>query len=67
MNEAPACDLDRKLREFRHYYNHHRVHSSLNRTTPAETRHKSIIHRADLSNYGWMPLCRRLYQLPTAT
>jgi len=61
-----ASDLERKLREFRHYYNHHRVHSSLNRNTPAETSLKSIIRRADLSKYGWLSFCRGLYQLPTA-
>lgn len=61
-----ASSLERKLREFRHYYNHHRVHSSLNRNTPAKTSLKSIIRRADLSKYGWLSFCRGLYQLPTA-
>jgi transposase InsO family protein len=61
-----ASDLERKLGEFQYYYNHHRVHSSLNRDTPAETSDKSIIRRADLGKYGWLMLCRGLYQLPTA-
>jgi len=58
--------LEKKLGEYRHYYNHHRVHSSLKRHTPIETSHKSIIQNADLSKYDWMVLCRGLYQLPMA-
>jgi len=61
-----AGDLEKKLGEFRHYYNHHRVHSSLKRNTPVETSRESIIRRTDLSNYGWITLCRGLYLLPTA-
>lgn len=61
-----ADDLERKLGEFRHYYNHHRVHSSLKRNTPVETSHESINRHADLSKYRWMTLCRGLYQLPIA-
>jgi transposase InsO family protein len=60
-----ASDLERKLEEFRYYYNHHRVHDSLKRNTPAETSRESTIRCTDLSNYGWMTLCRGLYQLPT--
>ena len=59
-----ASDLERKLGKFQHYYNHHRVHDSLNRNTPAETSRESTICCADLSNYGWMTLCRGLFQLP---
>jgi len=61
-----ADDLERKQGEFRHYYNHHRVHSSLKRNTPVETSHKSVNRHADLSKYRWMTLCRGLYQLPIA-
>jgi len=59
-----VSDLERKLGEFQNYYNRHRVHDSLKRNTPAETSRESIIHRVDLNNYGWMTLCRGLYQLP---
>jgi hypothetical protein len=59
-----ASDLDRKLGEFRHYYNRHRVHDSLQRNTLAETSRESIIRGTDLSNYGGMTPCRGLYQLP---
>ena len=59
-----ASDLERKLGEFQYYYNHHRVHDSLNRNTPAETSRESTICCADLSNYDWITLCRGLFQLP---
>jgi transposase InsO family protein len=49
-----ASDLERKLGEFQNYYNHHRVHDSLQRNTPVETSRESTIPCADLSNYGWM-------------
>lgn len=62
-----AGDLERKLGEFRDYYNHHRVHASLKRLTPTETHRESTIHPADLSKYHWMTLCRGLYQLPMTT
>jgi len=62
-----AGDLDKKLDEFRDYYNHHRVHSSLEHCTPTETAIKSIIHSADLRKYNWMTFCRGLYQLPMTT
>ena len=62
-----AGDLEKKLCEFRDYYNHHRVHSSLERRTPTETASKSIIHPADLRKYNWMTFCRGLYQLPMTT
>jgi transposase InsO family protein len=61
-----TSDLERKLGEFQHYYNHHRVHASLKQNTPAETSREFIIRRADLSKYDWMTLCRGLYQLPIA-
>jgi transposase InsO family protein len=31
-----AIDLERKLEEFRNYYNEHRFHQSLSGSTPAE-------------------------------
>ena len=59
-----ASNLERKLGEFRGYYNHHRVHSSLKHRTPTETSSNSIIHPADLRKHNWMTFCRGLYQLP---
>ncbi|MEN8131081.1 MAG: integrase core domain-containing protein [Pseudomonadota bacterium] len=60
------CDLERKLEEFRHYYNSHRVHTSLGDDTPSETSGEGIIRRADLNQLRWKSHCRGLYQLPVA-
>ena len=59
-----ASDLERKLEEFRQYYNAHRAHTSLKGDTPSETCGKTVIHHADLNNFQWQPHCRGLYQLP---
>jgi putative transposase len=59
-------DLERKLEEYRHYYNAHRVHTSLGGNTPAEISGESIIRRADLNQPRWKYYCRGLYQLPAA-
>ena len=62
-----AGDLERKLEEYRHYYNAHRVHTSLDGNTPAEISGESIIRRADLNQLRWKSYCRGLSQLPVAT
>ena len=61
-----ADDLERKLEEFRHYYNSHRVHTLLGGDTPSEISDKPIIRRADLNQPRWKSHCRGLYQLPVA-
>jgi putative transposase len=60
-----ARDLERKLLQFRDYYNHERIHSSLARLTPeaAENIQPRLL---DLANYRWQPHCRDLFQLPAA-
>ena len=61
-----ACDLERKLDEFRRYYNAHRVHTSLDGDTPSEICGETIIRRANLNQFRWKSHCRGLYQLPVA-
>lgn len=61
-----ASDLQRKLEEFRHYYNTHRVHTSLNGDTPSEISGEAIFHRTDLNQFRWKSHVRGLYQLPIA-
>ena len=61
-----ASDLERKLEDFRQYYNAHRVHTSLDGNTPSEISGEAIIHRADLNKFRWKSHCRGLYQLPAA-
>jgi putative transposase len=58
-----ARDLERKLRHFRDYYNHGRVHASLNGVTPICSTDRHVIA---LDDYRWRSHCRGLYQLPAA-
>ena len=44
-------DLDRKLEEFRDYYNVHRVHASLGGETPAEISGEVFINRAGFHRF----------------
>jgi putative transposase len=61
-----AQDLERKLADFRKYYNRDRVHQSLGGDTPAVVSgdHQSL--RAKLSNYSWISHCNGLIQTPIA-
>ena len=61
-----ASDLERKLADFRQYYNSHRVHTALDNTAPSDSAGRSVIRRAELGNFRWESHCQRLYQLPVA-
>ena len=61
-----ATDLERKLVDFRRYYNSHRTHMSLDGVTPAEISEKREIQPAQLSRFQWQSHCRGLIQLPVA-
>ena len=61
-----ASDLERKLAEFRHFYNSHRSHSALDGATPAEVSGIRGSYLADLSQFRWKSHCRGLYQMPVA-
>ncbi len=61
-----ATDLERKLEEFRQYYNDHRVHASLNGDTPMEASGHILRRQADLHDFHWKSYCRDLVQLPVA-
>jgi transposase InsO family protein len=61
-----ARDLERKLEEFRQYYNAYRVHTSLDGDTPSEISGETIMRRAALNQFRWISHCRGLYQLPAA-
>lgn len=56
-------DLERKLRQFKDYYNHSRVHASLKGVTPICSTDRNVIA---LDDYQWRSHCRGLYQLPMA-
>jgi len=61
-----AIDLKRKLDVFADYYNAHRVHRSLNGTTPARRACASSPPpaRAALRQYAWEEHCRGLFYTP---
>jgi len=61
-----AVDLAQKLNEFRDYYNAHRVHRSLNGTTPAQRAGASSPAPAALDHHAWRQHCRGLFQTPIA-
>jgi hypothetical protein len=61
-----AQDLERKLVDFRQYYNRDRVHQSLGGDAPDEV---SGVHQplhAKLRNYSWISCCNGLMQTPIA-
>lgn len=61
-----AGDLQRKLLHFRDYYNHHRVHASLDGLTPTCKTADANRCVIGLKGYQWRSHCRGLYQLPVA-
>lgn len=69
LNQVPfwgAQDLERKLLHFPDYYNHARVHASLEDVTPIFTTSAANTNVINLRDYRWQPHCRGLYQLPIA-
>ncbi len=61
-----TLDLERKLDTFLHYYNHVRVHQSLDGNAPGEMSGIHQSHAAQLSNYSWISHCNGLFQTPIA-
>ena len=59
-------DLERKLTDFKAYYNEHRVHSSVGDTTPAVRAGDRESLVLNLDDYRWRSHCRGLYQTPMA-
>ena len=61
-----AIDLTRKLDAFADYYNEHRVHRSLNGTTPTRCAGASSppLARAALRQYAWEGHCHGLFYTP---
>ncbi|MEN8761979.1 MAG: hypothetical protein ABF290_06045, partial [Thiogranum sp.] len=62
-----AVDLERKFEAFKDYYNHNRIHASLEGDTPAQVSGESITSPTDPEHYPWQAHCRGLVQLPMAT
>jgi transposase InsO family protein len=61
-----AGDLERKLADFRAYYNAARSHASLAGHSPLTFAGGHAIAHAELNNVRWVSHCRDLVQLPAA-
>ena len=61
-----ALDLTRKLGAFQAYYNAHRVHRSLDATTPAQRAGASSPVPTAIQSYRWQQHCRGLFHTPSA-
>ena len=61
-----AQNLERKLGTFLQYYNHTRVHQSLDGNAPYEVGGEHQPLPAKLSNYSWISHCNGLFQAPVA-
>jgi len=58
-----TSDLEKKLLDFRTYFNNHRTHTSREGRTPETPGSRPI---ANLRSFGWQPHCRSLFQTPMA-
>jgi len=61
-----AVDLERKLTEFKLYYNEARVHSALRGCPPSEIAGLAPPPAVASDQYRWGPFCRGLVELPVA-
>ncbi len=59
-----ANDRERKLIEFKHYYNRDRVDDSLDRRTPVVVNGDAEPPMANLRNYSWRSYANGLFQAP---
>ena len=59
-----SLDLQRKLDQFKDYYNQYRTHSALNGSTPLSHYSSEIIDTVDIRNYQWRSHCNALFQTP---
>lgn len=60
-------DLERKLVDFKNYYNRLRTHEALDGVTPAMRADLTENKIIDLNNYHWKSHCLGIYQTPVAT
>lgn len=59
-------DLERKLSEFKDFFNHHRVHSALPRDAPPGSAGENDYLNANLDDYFWKSHRRGLFHTPAA-
>jgi len=59
-----SLDLERKLSEFKDYYNNHRTHAALSGLSPAQFGRQANQAFVNINDYGWQQHCRGLFQRP---
>ena len=59
-------DLERKLENYKAYYNQHRCHTGLAGATPAQRSGAPPAPLANLQAYRWRQHCNGLFQTPNA-
>jgi len=59
-------ELERKLENYKAYYNQHRCHSGLAEATPAQRSGAATPPIANLQSYRWRQHCNALFQTPIA-
>ena len=59
-----SLDLERKLGEFKDYYNNHRTHSAHFGHSPAKFSQQANEAFVNINDYGWQQHCRGLFQTP---
>jgi len=61
-----SVDLDRKLNEFKDYYNNYRTHEALSGESPAQFQSSSPQILAQIDDHVWPQHCGGLFQTPAA-
>ena len=59
-----SLDLERKLGEFKVYYNNHRTHAALSELSPAKFGQQANQVCVNINDYGWQQHCRGLFHTP---
>ncbi len=59
-----SLDLQRKLGEFKDYYNHNRTHSALSGQSPDGYSQQHNNTLADINSYAWRQHCHGLFHTP---
>ena len=60
-----SLEFDRKLLEFKDYYNNHRPHAALSGKSPTKYCHQASEACVDINNYDWQQRCRGLFYVAT--